>query len=278
MAGVSIIAGGKTFTKTIGRRPLTLEQRIAELAADTRANRMADWTLQAGVGGNLYQDLACTIPVMAVGDPVHVIVDRQGHGHNWVAISDAARGPYKLDGAIPYIEGDGITTQYKLAASGNGITSFANYTLCSMGFLADQISTYRFLFQINTESNSARLSLGTGPDANKFQAALLRKAYEASVYAVLDKPAGRHLWTIDLRNKLGTGTLIRDKTAASASVNLTTAGISSGDLSVGAWLFAFNSTSYGKGRFYGGILLSSENDITGAKADIEEYLMAKMGI
>ena len=277
MSGVSLVAQGKTYTKTIGHRALTLEQRVNELAADKRANRGSKWLILAGLGGTLFQDLACTVPVMAVGDPVHVIVDTW-NGHNWVAIDAAARGIYRLDGTIPYIEGDGLTTQYKLSTSGNGITSFANYTLCSLGLLGDQMSTFRTLFRINTESNNSRISIGTDADASKYRTSLRRVTADAALSLDLDKPAGRHLWTIDLRNNVGTATVARDKTAALAAGNLPTSGISSGVVANGAYLFSYASTAYGKGRFYGGILLSSENDITGAKADIEDYLMAKIGI
>jgi len=278
MAGVSLVAKDKNFTKVVGYRPLTLEQRVKELFIDPRANRGAMWIIVAGVAGTMFQDVACTIPVTAVDQPVRVLLDSSGNGCHWVAPTDAARPLYRLDGVIPYLYADGMTAEMNLTTPGKGITSFSNYTICSMGFLADEISTFRTLFRFNTESNNNRISLGTDTSPSSLRGILRRNYLDAALNLDLPRPSGKHLWTLDIRYKVGTAFLLRDITVASVTGSLATTGISENGTSIGTYLFGVAGTALAKSRFYGGIILASENDITSAKADIELYLAGKMAI
>lgn len=56
----------------------------------------------------LFQDAAGTIPVTAVGDPVGRMLDKSGRGNHAAQSVSAARPAYQTDGALHWLEFDGV--------------------------------------------------------------------------------------------------------------------------------------------------------------------------
>lgn len=275
MAGVSIVAKDKTFSSVIGRRPLTLEQRVFDVFNDRRAFRgaiYAPWDIST-----LFQDESGAVPVIADGDPVRLMLDVSGNGAHFVAPSDAARPIYKA-GAQPYLQANGTSSDMRMVPAGLGMTSFKNQVSVSMGFLADSIATFRHLLYIRSSSNTPRITLGTGADAAQLRTFVRRKWDDADTELTLPKPSGIHLWKIFADFAGGFATLSRDVTAASDTESLPAAQISENPASLGVYLFSFAGTAYGNCRFYGGVILASEQDIAPYQADIDAYLAEKFGI
>lgn len=275
MNGLALVAKGKNFTKVISRRPLTLEQRVFDILSDRRAYSGAMWC--PWDKSTLFQDAAGTVPVLQDGDPVRLMLDAFGSGHNWVAPSDAARPTYR-DGEHPYLQGDGVASEMRLTASGLGIASFANQVSAHMLFLADGVSTYRELFKMLSSSNTERLSLGTGADAAQFRSFVRRKWDDAPITLTLPKPSGVHLWRLFANFLGGSATLTRDLTAAEHTQALPQQKISENPASNGTYLFGFNGTAFANARFYGGAILASERDISAEQADIDAYLSLRAGL
>lgn len=76
----------------------------------------------------------------------------------------------------------------------------------------------------------------------------------------------------------GITTLTRDKTVATSSGSLSTRGLTDGAASNGMWLGNYNGTSYADMRFYGGIFLGSEVDISLLQGQIETWVGSKVGL
>lgn len=276
MTGPSLVAKGKTFTKTIGRRPMTLEQRVFDFFSDKRAYRGAIWA--PWDISTLFQDANGTVPVTADGDPVRLMLDVSGNDAHWLAPSDLARPIYK-GGAQPYLQGNGTSSEMVMVAAGLGITSFANEVSVQMGLLADSISLYRTILFIRTSSNNERLALGTGASAGELRGRFRRNWSDTPATDVfLARPNGAHLWELYANYIGGEATLTRDVTAASGSSVLPESQISEAAESAGTHLFGFSGTGFANMRFYGGIILASELDITDQRADIAAYLAEKIGI
>ena len=66
--------------------------------------------------GSMFQDRAGTTPVTAPGQLVGHCLDAGGGGYHATAISDAARGVYREEGGIRYIEYNGVNTAYSTPA------------------------------------------------------------------------------------------------------------------------------------------------------------------
>ncbi len=56
----------------------------------------------------LYQDAAGTTSVTEDGDPVRLMLDISGNGHNATIPSDAARLTYRTDGTLHWLQSDGV--------------------------------------------------------------------------------------------------------------------------------------------------------------------------
>lgn len=56
----------------------------------------------------LFQDIAASVPVLADGDPVALMQDKSGNGHNAVQSTTAARPIYRTDGQQHWLEFDGV--------------------------------------------------------------------------------------------------------------------------------------------------------------------------
>ena len=88
------------------------------------------WLFRGGVQGawydpsdlsTLFQDVAGTVPVVADGDPVALIVDKSGNGHHLTQPVAPARPIYRTDTMLNWIEFDGADDRmtaagYSLAA------------------------------------------------------------------------------------------------------------------------------------------------------------------
>lgn len=95
--------------------------------------------------GNLWQNLAKTIPATANNNPVRVLRDPWS-GLEWTAPSDAARGLLKIVGGKVWIEFDGVDDRYN--------TSLASGTCSGDFFLASAYSLVAF------QTNEMPLSVG----------------------------------------------------------------------------------------------------------------------
>jgi hypothetical protein len=61
----------------------------------------------------LYKDAAMTDPVLSAGDPVGAIRDFSPWGYHLRAPTSSARGVYRTDGELHWIEFNGVNTQYE---------------------------------------------------------------------------------------------------------------------------------------------------------------------
>ncbi|TNE63198.1 MAG: hypothetical protein EP336_18040 [Rhodobacteraceae bacterium] len=95
---------------------LSLSMSISALATCRRATRANTNLPIDGVAAlfdasnlsTLFQDAAMTSPVLANGNPVGAVQDLSGNGHHLLQTKAAACPRYRTDGALHWIEGDGV--------------------------------------------------------------------------------------------------------------------------------------------------------------------------
>src|SRR5690554_6275645 len=65
----------------------------------------------------LWQDVEGTVPVMSDGDPVGMMLDLSGNGHHAIQEVSSDRPVYRTDGALHWLEGNGVNRYIYVPAS-----------------------------------------------------------------------------------------------------------------------------------------------------------------
>lgn len=116
----------------------------------------------------MFQDAAGTIPVVADGDPVGLMLDKSGNGNHASQTTSTKRPLYKTDGTLHWILFDGIDD---FLVTGNvNLTAVAKHFVSAGVRKTDSSSFRQLVGQGNTgaaEAGSWDMSVGGGGGANR---------------------------------------------------------------------------------------------------------------
>lgn len=223
----------------------------------------------------LFQDLAMSQPVTADGQSVRVMLDTSGNGYHWVAPSDAVRPVYRSTSGQPRLEF--ANSGFTMAAAGLGLFAGVQYGMFCMAMSLDAINTFRNILRFNTPSNDPLFVLRTQASAASIEHTARRLTGEAVITTAVARGSGVNVWSGLLNWESGSVSLYRGGSAASNTASGMTVGSTSGTNSSVAGLGHYEATGYAAMSFYGGMLISGNQDPSPYRTRIEQILADRSG-
>ncbi|MER8387321.1 hypothetical protein NKH14_17690 [Mesorhizobium sp. M1380] len=216
---------------------------------------------------SLWQDTAATTPVAADGDPIRRMNDKSGNGHNLTTASLAASPLYRINGALRWLEFDGVDDTMSSALTMT--LSLPSYIAACFSKAAQNSTSFFSL--IKDASNYQRLiNVATN---NRMSGALRSTAH---LTAITPTSANNNFPAATIK--------VADTLSISGLTDLAVNGLPSGtspvaNLWVGGDTVAGCGVQLGIGNgmnFYGGIVLLG--DPAASRLPINRYLGAKGGL
>lgn len=219
----------------------------------------------------LFQDVAMTQVVTTVGQPVRAIKDVSGLGNHLLSITTESFATYQEVEGKGVVRFNGTSSGFNIASSGLSIFSSIESAMFIAELNLDGISTYKTVFQANTESNDQRFKLGTADNASNIVLSGRVLTGQAAATATLAKASGRALYSNLINYK--DGAMNTKIGTSSASANLSASGVTSGNASNGIFFGNYNSTAYAAMDFHGGIIITGASSLNQHRADLENWLI-----
>ena len=237
----------------------------------------------------LFQDAAGTIPVTADGDPVGLMLDKSGNEYHASQSVSGRRAVYRTDGALHWLESDGIDDNMPIPGSSSAFKFMHDGTGGSVSAAVMSLTDDSFTQFISSQQGS---SVNVGFALLRANRSIVGSERDSAGFEVLRGVSSTNNISIRVDNKIfvnipyimranyknngltDDGILLLDSSLIGNSP--TALSPSSGDSTIDVALFG-NIFINSSARIYGAVL--REGAILGTDGqNVDEYLDAKSGV